>query len=62
MLRVSGLQGGHSGQQIDDNLINAIKALGYVLALTADELGRGRRDPPPDRRPLWRPRGQRHPT
>ena len=38
VLRVSGLQGGHSGQQIDDNLINAIKALGYVLALTAEEL------------------------
>ena len=39
VLRVSGLQGGHSGQQIDDNLMNALKALGYVLALTADELG-----------------------
>ena len=39
MLRVSGLKGGHSGQQIDDNLMNAIKALGYVLALAADELG-----------------------
>ena len=38
-LRVSGLQGGHSGQQIDDNLMNAVKALGYVLALTADDLG-----------------------
>ena len=38
-LRVSGLEGGHSGQQIDDNLMNALKALGYVLALTADDLG-----------------------
>jgi dipeptidase D len=38
-LRVSGLQGGHSGQQIDQNLINAIKALGYVLVRTAAELG-----------------------
>jgi dipeptidase D len=38
-LRVSGLQGGHSGQQIDDNLMNALKVLGYVLAVTADELG-----------------------
>lgn len=38
-LRVSGLDGGHSGQQIDDNLVNALKALGYVLALTADDLG-----------------------
>ena len=38
MLRVSGLEGGHSGQQIDDNLMNALKALGYVLALTAEEL------------------------
>jgi dipeptidase D len=37
-LRVSGLKGGHSGQQIDDNLMNALKALGYVLALTADGL------------------------
>jgi dipeptidase D len=37
-LRVSGLKGGHSGQQIDENLMNALKALGYVLALTADEL------------------------
>ena len=41
VLRVLGLKGGHSGQQIDDNLMNAIKALGYVLALTADELGVG---------------------
>lgn len=39
VLRVSGLEGGHSGQQINDNLTNALKALGYVLALTADELG-----------------------
>ena len=39
VLRVRGLKGGHSGQQIDDNLINAMKALGYVLALTSDELG-----------------------
>jgi len=39
VLRVSGLKGGHSGQQIDDNLMNALKALGYVLALTADEFG-----------------------
>lgn len=39
LLRVSGLQGGHSGQQIDENLINAIKALGYVLVRTAAELG-----------------------
>ena len=39
LLRVSGLTGGHSGQQIDDNLMNAIKALGYVLALAAHELG-----------------------
>jgi dipeptidase D len=38
-LRVSGLQGGHSGQQIDENLMNALKALGYVLARTADDLG-----------------------
>jgi dipeptidase D len=38
VLRVSGLKGGHSGQQIDDNLMNALKALGYVLALTAKEL------------------------
>lgn len=37
-LRVSGLQGGHSGQQIDENLMNALKALGYTLAMTADEL------------------------
>jgi dipeptidase D len=35
---VSGLKGGHSGQQIDDNLMNAVKALGYVLALATDEL------------------------
>jgi dipeptidase D len=41
VLRVSGLKGGHSGQQINDNLMNAIKALGYVLALAADELGVG---------------------
>ena len=41
VLRVSGLNGGHSGQQINDNLMNAIKALGYVLALAADELGVG---------------------
>jgi dipeptidase D len=40
-LRVSGLEGGHSGQQIDDNLMNALKALGYVLALAADDLGAG---------------------
>ena len=39
LLRVSGLQGGHSGQQIDQNLMNAIKALGYVLVRTAAELG-----------------------
>jgi dipeptidase D len=39
LLRVCGLQGGHSGQQIDQNLVNAIKALGYVLTRTADELG-----------------------
>jgi dipeptidase D len=39
VLRVSGLQGGHSGQQIDQNLMNAIKALGYVLVRTASELG-----------------------
>jgi dipeptidase D len=39
LLKVSGLQGGHSGAQIDDNLINAIKALGYVLVRTAAELG-----------------------
>ena len=39
LVRVGGLKGGHSGQEIDDNLMNAIKALGYVLALTADELG-----------------------
>ena len=38
LLRVRGLKGGHSGQQIDDNLMNALKALGYVLALTAEEL------------------------
>jgi dipeptidase D len=38
VLRVSGLKGGHSGQQIDDNLMNALKALGYVLALTAEGL------------------------
>jgi dipeptidase D len=39
VLSVSGLRGGgHSGQQIDDNLMNALKAMGYVLALTADEL------------------------
>jgi dipeptidase D len=37
-LRVSGLKGGHSGQEIDDNLMNALKALGNVLALTAEEL------------------------
>ena len=41
VVRVSGLKGGHSGQQINDNLMNAIKALGYVLALAADELGVG---------------------
>ena len=41
VLSVSGLKGGHSGQQIHDNLMNAIKALGYVLALAADELGGG---------------------
>jgi dipeptidase D len=39
LLRVGGLQGGHSGQQIDQNLMNAIKALGYVLVRTAAELG-----------------------
>jgi dipeptidase D len=39
VLRVSGLQGGHSGQQIDENLMNAIKALVYVLARTTAELG-----------------------
>jgi dipeptidase D len=39
VLAVRGLQGGHSGQQIDDNLVNALKALGYVLVLTVDELG-----------------------
>ena len=38
VLRVRGLQGGHSGQQIDDNLTNALKALGYVLALTTEQL------------------------
>ena len=38
VLRVRGLEGGHSGQQIDDNLTNALKALGYVLALTTEEL------------------------
>ncbi|HEY5421705.1 MAG TPA: beta-Ala-His dipeptidase [Marmoricola sp.] len=38
VLRVRGLQGGHSGQQIDDNLTNAVKALGYVLALTTEEV------------------------
>ncbi len=38
VLRVRGLQGGHSGQQIDDNLTNALKALAYVLALTTEEL------------------------
>ena len=41
VLRVRGLDGGHSGQQIDDNLTNAIKALGYVLALTTEELAVG---------------------
>ena len=40
VLRVRSLQGGHSGQQIDDNLTNALKALGYVLALTTEELAR----------------------
>jgi len=39
VVRVSGLEGGHSGQQIDQNLMNAIKALGYVLVRTASELG-----------------------
>ena len=38
VLRVRGLQGGHSGQQIDDNLTNAVKALGYVLALATEQL------------------------
>jgi dipeptidase D len=37
-LHVSGLKGGHSGQQIHENLMNALKVLGNVLALTADEL------------------------
>jgi dipeptidase D len=38
-LRVRGLEGGHSGQQIDDNLMNALKALGYALAFAGDLLG-----------------------
>ena len=38
-VRVRGLQGGHSGQQIDDNLMNALKALAYTLAFAADRLG-----------------------
>jgi dipeptidase D len=38
-LRVHGLQGGHSGQQIDDNLMNAIKALAYTLAFATDRVG-----------------------
>ncbi|RYP81282.1 beta-Ala-His dipeptidase [Nocardioides guangzhouensis] len=37
-LAVRGLTGGHSGQQIDVNLTNAVKALGYVLALTGEDL------------------------
>jgi dipeptidase D len=38
-LRVGGLVGGHSGQQIHHNLTNAIKVVGDTLALTAGELG-----------------------
>jgi dipeptidase D len=38
-LRVRGLQGGHSGHQIDDNVMNALKALGYTLTFAADRLG-----------------------
>ncbi len=37
-LRVGGLQGGHSGLQIDTGLGNAIKLLGRILADNADEL------------------------
>ncbi len=37
-LRISGLDGGHSGQQIDSNLMNALKALGYALAGAAGQL------------------------
>lgn len=38
-LRIAGLQGGHSGQQIHENLGNALKGLGQTLALAADLLG-----------------------
>jgi dipeptidase D len=38
-LRISGLEGGHSGQEIDENLMNAIKALGYTLSLAIDMAG-----------------------
>ena len=38
-LRVHGLQGGHSGHQIGDNVMNALKALAYTLAGAAAALG-----------------------
>ena len=36
-LRVHGLAGGHSGQQIDQNLMNALKALAYTVTLAFDQ-------------------------
>lgn len=35
-LRILGLVGGHSGHEIDDNVMNALKALGYLLSIATD--------------------------
>ena len=60
-LRVSGLDGGHSGQQIDSNLMNALKALGFTLARPLSQVGRDARDQLHIGRLERRSRRQRHP-